>query len=147
MVRQSGILFPVQPLRREVDRLFSDLLRGPETGLTLGRRRTFPPINVWEDGDDLFVEAELPGMKSESLDITVVGDELTLKGERPDQAQDGLTYHRRERGTGAFTRVVRLPVEVDANQVNAALNNGVLLITLPKSEAAKPKKVKVKAAK
>lgn len=143
MVRRS-MLLPSQ--LGEVNRLFSDIL-GPETRWAFGRGRAFPPINVWEDGDTLYVEAELPGVKSDSLDVTVVGDELTIKGERPATAEDGLTFHRRERGTGAFTRVVRLPVEVDANQVDAALNNGVLLITLPKSEAAKPRKVQVKAAK
>jgi HSP20 family protein len=147
MVRRSGGLFPAQPLRREVDHLFSDLFSAPGTGWAFGRGRTFPPINVWEDGDNLYVEAELPGVKSENLDIAVVGNELTIKGERPVPSEDGVTYHRRERGTGSFTRVVVLPVEVDANQVNAAMNNGVLLITLPKSEAAKPRKVKVKAGK
>jgi HSP20 family protein len=147
MVRRSGVLFPAQPLRREVDRLLSGLLSGPESGSALGRGRTFPPINVWEDGDNLYVEAELPGVKSENLDIAVVGNELTMKGERPAPSEEGVTYHRRERGTGSFTRVVVLPTEVDANQVNATLKNGVLLITLPKSEAAKPRKIQVKAGK
>jgi len=129
-----------------MNRLFSDFF-GPETRWAFGRGRSFPAINVWEDGDKLFVEAELPGVKSDTLDVTVVGDELTIKGERPSRAEDELTFHRRERGTGSFTRVVRLPVEVDANQVDASLSNGVLLIMLPKSEAAKPRKVQVKAAK
>jgi HSP20 family protein len=129
-----------------VNRLFSDFF-GPENRWGIGRTRAFPALNVWEDGDNLYVEAELPGVKSESLDVTVVGDELTIKGERSAISEDGVTYHRRERGTGSFTRVVRLPVDVDANQVDASLANGVLLIKLPKSEAAKPRKVQVKAAK
>jgi HSP20 family protein len=143
MVRRS-VLFPSQ--LGDVNRLFSDLL-GPESRWAFGRGRGFPAINVWEDGDKLYVEAEIPGVKSETLDVTVVGGELTIKGERPATAEEGLTFHRRERGTGSFIRVVHLPVEVDANQVDAALNDGVLLITLPKSEAAKPRKVQVKAAK
>ncbi len=145
MRRNSGVLFPINQLRGEVDRLFGDFFGQSENG---GRwRRAFPAVNVWEDGDNLYAEAELPGVSGESLDITVVGDELTIKGERNAPNEEGVTFHRRERGAGSFSRSLRLPVEVDANRVEAALNNGVLLVTLPKSEAAKPKKVQVKAAK
>jgi HSP20 family protein len=93
----------------------------------------------------VFVEAEVPGLKAENLDITVVGDELTIKGDRPEQLPPEGSFHRRERGVGSFTRIVRLPSEVNADRVEAALNDGVLLLTLPKAEGAKPRKVKVKA--
>lgn len=146
MVRpHSGVLYPIRQLRGEVDRLFTDFFGQPDSGSRW--RRTFPPVNVWEDSENLYAEAELPGVKSESLDITVVGNELTLKGERTTPSDEGVTFHRRERGTGSFTRTLHLPVEVDANRVDANLTNGVLLITLPKAEAAKPKKVQVNVAK
>lgn len=103
----------------------------------------YPSINLWEQGDNLYVEAEIPGVKAEELEISVVGNELTLKGRRAPAAEDAATFHRRERGVGSFTRVVRLPVEVDNAQVQASLNDGVLLVTLPKHEAAKPRKIKV----
>ncbi len=101
-------------------------------------------MNVWEDSEHLFVEAEVPGLKADDLDITVVGDELTLKGQRPEESQTDSAFHRRERGVGSFTRVVRLTSEVDADKVHAALNDGVLLLTLPKAEVAKPRKIQVK---
>jgi HSP20 family protein len=145
MRRHSGFLLPVQQWRGEMDRLFSDFFGRTESS-PLTRGRGFPPVNVWEDGDNLLIEAELPGVKSEDLDISVVGGELTIKGQRTG-GEDGMTYHRRERTTGEFARVLRLPVEVNSDRVNAALDNGVLLITLPKSEAAKPRRVQVKAGK
>lgn len=107
--------------------------------------RAFPAINVWDEGEELVAEAELPGLKGEDLDVSVVGSELTVKGERKSTAEDGTSYHRRERGTGSFTRVLRLPVEVDANRVQAALRDGVLTIRMPKAEAAKPRKINVQA--
>lgn len=142
--RHTGFLFPVQQWRGEMDRLFSDFFGRTES--VPGRGRGFPPLNVWEECDNLVVEAELPGVKADDLDISVVGDELTIKGRRSG-GDEGVTYHRRERTTGEFVRVLRLPVEVDANRIDAALNDGVLLITLPKSEAAKPRRVEVKAGK
>jgi HSP20 family protein len=138
---------PVHQLRDEVDRLFSGFIDSP-----LGSRaahfmasRQFPAINVWEGGDNLFAEAEVPGLKTGDVDISVVGNELTIKGQRPGAHEEPAVYLRRERCTGPFERVVRLPVEVDANKVRATLQNGVLLITLPKTEHAKPKKIQVDA--
>ncbi|HEV2972282.1 MAG TPA: Hsp20/alpha crystallin family protein [Pirellulales bacterium] len=147
--RRNGILFPIQQFRTDLERLYSDFSSPPDLawGAPLAMARAFPPFNVWEEGDNLLVEAELPAVKSEDLDVSVVGDELTIKGERRPVNESGLTFHRRERPSGRFTRVLRLPVEVDADKVNAALNNGVLLITLPKSEAAKPRHIQVKATK
>jgi HSP20 family protein len=105
--------------------------------------RVFPALNIWEQGDELFAEAEIPGVKSEHLEISVVGNELTIKGQRQDAAEDGAAYHRRERGVGAFTRVVRLPFEVDTARVQATLRDGILLVTLPKADSAKPRKIQV----
>ena len=100
-------------------------------------------MNVWEQGDALLVEMEVPGVKSDQVDISVAGGELSIKIDRPEVAQEGVTYHRRERPVGSFTRVLRLPVEVDADRVEAELRDGVLMITLPKAEAAKPRKINV----
>lgn len=105
--------------------------------------RAFPALNVWEQGDDFYAEAELPGLKSEDLDITVVGNELTLKGQRKEEPEQGNVSHRRERGVGTFTRVVRLPVDIDASKVQATLHDGVLTLKLPKAESAKARKIQV----
>jgi HSP20 family protein len=79
----------------------------------------------------------------EELEVYVQGGELTIKGERKSAGSEGAVYHRQERGLGAFARVLRLPMEVKAEAVKAALKNGVLTITLPKAEAAKPRKIEV----
>ena len=134
-------------LRNELDRHFSQLWGDLAGGTApLASARAFPAINIWEQRDEFIAEAEVPGLKVEDLEISVVGAGLTLKGRRPDIAEDGTVYHRRERGVGAFTRVVRLPVEVDSSRVEASLRDGVLTLKLPKPEAAKPRKIKVNAA-
>ena len=137
---------PAQQLRREMDRLLSGFMGHVAEGGWPFAGRGQPAVNVWEDGDALSVELELPGLKSDQVEVAVVGNELTVKVERPDVEQQGVTYHRRERGAGTFTRVVRLPVEVDAGKVQAELRHGVLTITLPKAEAAQPRKIQIASA-
>jgi HSP20 family protein len=142
---RTGNLFPFSQLRQEVDRALSSALTGaPGAWLPeFAQSRVFPALNVWEQADELFVEAELPGLKADDLDISVEGDVLTIKGQRGEAAPQGATFHRRERGVGPFSRVLRLPVPVDADRVRAAFRDGVLLVTLPKAEEAKPRKIKV----
>ena len=98
---------------------------------------------MWEDGETLYVEAEVPGLKNEDLDISVVGNDLTIRGQTGDRPQEGAAYHRQERGFGAFNRVLRMPFEVDADRIEASLTDGVLLLKLPKAESAKPRRIKV----
>lgn len=145
LLRRSWHASPANQLRSELDQFFANFLGNPGgNGLDV-----FPPVNVWEEQDNLYVEAELAGVKENDLDLTVVENELILKGQRAestDSTSDGKTYHRRERPVGSFTRVIRLPFDVDANGVKASFENGVLLVTLPKAEAAKPRKVQVRAA-
>ena len=146
VMRRTNALHPLDQLRSEVDRLFNGFVATPATAAAAPlAARPFPAINVWESGDELYAEAEVPGLTSEHVDISVVGNELTIRGERPETEQEGAAFHRRERGIGPFTRVLRLPVDVDADKVQASLKDGVLLITLPKSEAAKPRKIQVNA--
>lgn len=137
---------PVGQFRSEMDRLLNDFL-GQATGQAGGEPapRNFPAVNVWQRDDEVFVEAETPGLKSEDVEISVIGNALSLKGRRPDLPPENASYHRRERGVGEFERVLRLPVEVDSGKVQARLTDGVLLITLPKAEAAKPRRIPVKA--
>jgi HSP20 family protein len=140
----------VSRLRGELDRALDDVVGafvGEDPWLRRGRlrERSFPAVNVWENEEVLFAEAEVPGLKMEDLEILVTGNELTIKGERGDEKQEGVTYHRRERGAGTFSGVVRLPVDVDVSKVEARLENGVLTIALPKAASAKPRKIAVKA--
>lgn len=134
---------PLYQLRDEMDRLLTGFFGPAADGLLPARFRSQPAANVWERGDALLVEMELPGVKSDQVDVSVVGGELTVKVERPEISEADVTYHRRERPVGSFTRVLRLPVEVAADRVEAELRDGVLLITLPKAESAKPRKITV----
>ena len=135
---------PFGQLRNEVERLFGDFSRQtPLAGWVPGTQ--YPAVNVWETEQELFVEAEVPGVKESDLDIFVVGEELTIKGKRSD-TPEGTSFHRQERGVGPFARVVRLPIEVDADKVDARLREGILEIRLPKAATARPRKIQVNAA-
>jgi len=146
--RRTNGIHTLHQLGNEVDRLMGGLFTPATEAWPFARAtRAFPAINVWEGADEVYAEAELPGVKSEDLEISVVGNELTIKGHRGDHNGEGVAYHRRERGVGDFSRVIHLPVEVDADKVQAVLCDGVLTLTLPKAEAAKPKKIQVASAK
>jgi len=137
---------PLNQLRHEMDRLltgFRSQLPEVSFGWT-GRNQ--PSVNLWEEDDCLVAELEVPGVKADQVDLSVVGAELTLKIERAEPRCEQVTYHRRERPVGSFTRVLRLPCEVDAERVAAELQDGVLTIRMPKAEAAKPRKIRVSSA-
>jgi len=138
---------PIYQLRDEMARLLDDFTQTAPLVGRLGWRPAgvFPALNVWEDMQCLYAEAELPGFRMEDLEVSVAGNELSIKGERKDEYQEKGACHRRERAAGTFSRVLRLPVDIDAGKVEATLKDGVLFITLPKAEQAKPRKVQVKA--
>jgi HSP20 family protein len=137
---------PLYQFRDEMDRLLNGFL-GPATENVLPAMfRAQPAMNVWERDDALVVEMEVPGVKNDEADISVVNGELTIKIDRPEKPEENVTYHRRERPTGMQTRVLRLPVEVDADHVEADLHDGILTVTLPKAETAKPRKIHVTCA-
>jgi HSP20 family protein len=105
-----------------------------------------PAINVWEDTDAFRVEVEVPGLTQEQLQVAVTHKtQLTIQGERQGEEPAEGRWHRRERGQGRFQRVLELPAAVDADRVEAKLENGLLLLTLPKAEEAKPRRIAVKA--
>ena len=139
---------PFGDVRGEMNRLHDEMNR------LFGRRgdgarplsaATFPPLNLWEDEENLYVEAELPGFDLHDLEMFVTGaNQLSVKGERSQpQLRDG-TWHRQERRYGSFSRLMDLPGAVDSEKVTAELKNGVLTITLPKKEEAKPRRIEVK---
>jgi HSP20 family protein len=106
----------------------------------------YPPVNLWEDDDFVYAEAELPGLKLPDLEITVAAENrLTLKGKCERAAPEKVQWHRQERAFGSFERTIELPVSVDAGKVEAWLENGVLNVKMAKSPAAKPRKIPVKA--
>jgi HSP20 family protein len=104
-----------------------------------------PPVEMYEKADKFVVRAELPGVKKEDVDISLVGDTLTPSAERKPEAEvKDDEYHRCELCYGKFSRSIGLPSAVDAGKVEAIYENGILLITLPKLEEAKPKKIELK---
>jgi HSP20 family protein len=106
----------------------------------------FPAVNLWEADDALFAEAELPGLALTDLEIFVTGhNQLTIKGERRPPVMEKATQHRQERNFGKFTRTVTLPFAVDETGVDARFEHGILTIKMPKHEAAKPRKIPIKA--
>jgi HSP20 family protein len=133
----------LQQFQNEMNRLFD---RWGDGGGRAGGAATFPAVNVWEENDEVFVEAELPGLDLKDLEIYVTGgNQLTLKGERKPFAPETGVWHRQERAYGHFTRGLTLPFPVDADKVDARLENGVLLVRLAKHESARPRKIQVKA--
>ena len=109
-------------------------------------RKQYPMINAWVSEDGLIVAAELPGVDPDEIDISVVGDTLTLSGTRNgEDLPDGAEYYRRERGDGEFTRSLNLPFMVDVDAVEASFVNGVLKLELPRLPEEKPKKITLKS--
>ncbi|GAB4485120.1 MAG: Hsp20/alpha crystallin family protein [Thermodesulfovibrionales bacterium] len=106
----------------------------------------FPAVNVWTSADAAIVTTEIPGIDPKDIDISVVGKTFTLKGSRrPQEAQEGETFHRRERWHGQFTRSFDLPFQIQADKVHARFSKGVLSIELPRAEAEKPRKIEIRA--
>ena len=102
------------------------------------------PLDIIDNGPDLVVQANLPGAKPDEVSITVTGSTLTIKGSLENSQEfDGGTYLRRERRANAFLRSVSLPVAVDSDRAEAHFRNGVLTLTLPKSESVRPRTIKV----
>ena len=144
-----------EALRRELERAFEsfgiDLRAGPlfkPWFLPGAASRAYPLLNMSEDKDHVYVEALAPGLNTESLEVTVIGDMLRIAGEKEAISTDikPEAYHRNERSAGTFVRTLTLPVEVDADKATADHKNGLLLITLPKAEAAKSKQISVKVS-
>jgi HSP20 family protein len=132
--------------QRGMDEFLSALsgYRKPEMEPPWREARLFPMLNVKELDEAYLVTAEIPGMKTEDLEIKIEGDTLTLKGERkPIELEEGASYHRRERATGTFQRSLSLPRKVDPENVKATYKDGVLTITLNKEKTALPKKITV----
>ncbi len=109
--------------------------------------RRYPMVNLYEDNEHFIVEALAPGIDPQKLNVTVIGNVLTFSGEK-SPINGGVkpeAFHRNERAAGKFVRSVELPMEVDADKVEAEYRHGILTVTLPKTEKARPRTITVKA--
>ncbi len=106
--------------------------------------RNYPLINLADDRDNIYVEALAPGVDPQTLELTAVRNTLTIAGEKPNPCNlPQEAFHRCERAAGKFVRTIELPVEVDSGRITAKYTDGLLLITIPKAEAAKPRQIQV----
>jgi HSP20 family protein len=131
-------------LRDAMDRLFEDSFVRPgawANGVALS-----VPVDLWETKDAYHLKADVPGMTPDDIDINVTQDTVTITGEvKPQSESQEEGWLRQERRTGKFSRSFTLPVAIDANKVDATFQNGVLHLVLPKSEAVRPRQIKVRA--
>lgn len=129
---------------RELDRMRRRMHRmlGDVTGDVLGA--PFPAVNLWSDEEKAVATCEVPGVRTEDMDISVENDVLTLRGNRePESMEDDAQFRRHERGHGQFSRTIPLPFPVDADAVEASYEAGILEIKLPRSEASKPRQIDI----
>jgi HSP20 family protein len=132
---------PLLRLQDQMNRLFEDFFEDipalrPYSG-------AYPAVNVWEDGDCAYLEAELPGMSMNDIEVLVMGDQVTVRGQRKIEEVKDASWHRRERSQGEFSRTLSLPWQIEADKVEAHLRDGILTVKLPKCESCKPRKINV----
>lgn len=128
----------IERMRRRMDRLFGDV-----SGSVFGA--PFPAVNLWADDDKAVATCELPGVRTEDIEISVENDVLTLRGSRdPEDVEEEARYRRHERGHGRFSRTIPLPFPVDADAVEASFDAGILRINMPRSERSKPRQIEIK---
>jgi len=134
----------LQKMRNHMETIYN-ALAGSVAQIRSNYTGVFPPVNLAEDEDHLYLMAELPGAAADQLEVSVKGETLSLRGEVP-AAQVGaeVNYHRKERESGSFRRVLALPVKVEVDRIEAAFKNGVLTVTLPKAAEAKARQVTIK---
>jgi HSP20 family protein len=135
-------------LSRAMDRLFDNaVLRSPFLTSEYGNGLV-PPVDMYETDNEVVVKAVMPDVTADNLSIDVTGDTLTIKGETSAVAEDKKdNYYFKECRYGTFTRSLTLPAGVKSDKAEAELEDGVLMLTIPKSESVKPKSIKVKAKK
>jgi HSP20 family protein len=119
-------------------RLESDWMSGGTAG-----GGSYPPINIFEQGDDFVAVIELPGVEKSDLQIEAKENTIRISGKKTVSYDQNVSVHRRERGFGVFDRTIALPVEIDADSVRADYNEGVLSLFIPRAASAKPRTIKI----
>lgn len=142
--KEFGPFWPMRRLQSEIDQMFEDFggwltPDGPRIEAWM------PAVDVYEDKENVFVKAELPGMKKEEFEVCISGENLNISGERKvESREESAEIYRAERYYGQFHRSIPLPSAVDAKKIQAHYENGILTVTCPKTEEAKQKQIQVK---
>ena len=139
----DGSFHDFDQIRREMLRLLD---AAPDDAPDQGAG-VFPPMNITQDDDNFYLRAELPGIKTSDLSVTALRNRVSIAGKREiPKESDKVSYHRRERAEGEFSRTVTLPGDVAADNVVARYQDGVLQLTLPKAEETKPRQIAIRAS-
>lgn len=135
----------VSPLSEQIQRLLSETLGGADWQYRDSAAASWvPPVDVFEEADRIRITAEVPGVKPEDINISLEGNLLTIHGTKQQEGEERTErVHRYERMYGTFERTFTLPASVDPKNIKAAYDNGVLTVTLPKSEKAKPRQIEI----
>lgn len=145
MKRDPSFSLPTfQDLQRELNRLFDEASRGFDPSLSV--QTGVPPVEIYETDQDLVILAELPDFEKKDVNISFDSGQLTLSGERKVAEKEDRNYHRNERWYGRFERSFQVPVAFDAANIKAQLRNGILTVTLPKKEDAKPRQIAISSS-
>jgi len=137
--RTPSVWDEMERIQRDMNRILSSYQRG------LQNAPGFPAVNIWTGEEGAVLTAEIPGVAPDEIDISVVGDTLTLQGERKrPEIGERAQVHRQERGYGRFSRTVQLPFPIEVDKVEAHVQRGVLKMSLPRAEADKPKRISVR---
>jgi HSP20 family protein len=126
-----------------VQRAMENATRSDWFGTRTSGRGSFPPVNVFSEGDDYVVVAELAGVKKEDLDVEVKGDTVRIQGKKTVEQSDGVSVHRRERAEGQFDRTLAFPAQLNAAKAAADYRDGVLTLRLPRAESEKARSVTI----
>jgi HSP20 family protein len=147
MLTRSQLGVPVLSRVGDIDRWFDEFAAEARTALGFNPAVTcgVPPMNAWVTEEAVFVEAELPGFSLDKVELTLVGRELTIRGEREEAEVGDARVLRRERPMGSFVRSFTLPVEIENEGMQATLKDGVLRVRLPRAEAHRPRRIEVRA--
>lgn len=151
--RESRELAKAEPTRLpiswDMDRWFEDFFRRPFASIIprmLAEKEEFSPaVDLYEEGNNVIVKAELPGMKKEDVEISLTEDTITISGEKKsEQKVEKKDYYRYESSYGSFCRTISLPSDVKQDQVKASFRDGILEVRMPKTEEARKKEIKIK---
>lgn len=133
---------PYRELQREVGRIIESF----DPFQVARRVQVYPPMNLYDDGDRYLLTAQLPGMTSGDIELTITGENLTVRGERKrNERMVHETFRRQERPMGRWSRTVALPERVDSDKISASFASGILTISLPKAAEARPRHIAVTA--